>query len=52
MTDLICERCGKTATYADASIADLRRTCEETRTNERGREFTLAARHEWTEAAE
>lgn len=28
MSDLKCEDCGMTATYADASIADSHRTCD------------------------
>jgi len=27
MSDLICQECGATATYADANIADIRKTC-------------------------
>ncbi len=27
MSDLVCTECGTEASYADANIADLRRTC-------------------------
>lgn len=27
MSDLKCQKCGMTASYADANIADLRETC-------------------------
>lgn len=54
MSDLRCRRCGATASYADAQIADLNRTCEDTREfraqDGTMRESTFAAEHDWTEA--
>lgn len=50
--DLKCTKCGATASYADASIADLRRTCgvdrAETRPNDRG--SFGGEKHNWVEA--
>lgn len=27
MSDLVCTKCGETASYADANIADIQQTC-------------------------
>lgn len=53
MSDLKCTKCGTTASYADASIADLRRTCETTRrveTPDGSRKVTVDAKHNWVDA--
>lgn len=52
MSDLICSHCGLEATYADANIADIHETCEETRTVETPegpRQVTVSCRHDWEE---
>jgi len=53
MADLRCTKCGTTASYADAHIADLRETCEDTRsvdTPDGPRTTTVPAKHNWVEA--
>lgn len=49
MGDLKCTRCGTTASYADANIADLRETCGATERmpNESGRYD--GEKHNWIE---
>jgi len=50
--DLRCKNCGVEKGYADANIADLKETCEETRTVETPdgpRQVTISCRHDWQE---
>lgn len=53
MSDLVCAECGMEASYADANIADIHKTCEDTRTAhtpEGKRTATVPAKHDWVEA--
>ena len=53
MADLRCRKCGATASYADANIADLRRTCGAELTPDNTTERGTAAggdKHDWVDA--
>lgn len=51
MTDLVCRKCGQEASYADAHIGDLRRTCgvEATPDNATKTGHYGGEKHDWTE---
>lgn len=49
MSDLKCTKCGEEASYADANIADLRKTCGSDRNKPNERGSYLGEEHDWTE---
>jgi hypothetical protein len=49
VSDLVCERCGMEASYADADIADTHKTCRKFDVLPDGQKVSLNAAHDWRE---